>query len=42
VKLNAVLKYNNEYFTHGVAPISYTWESNNGRVLQLELPNEGL
>lgn len=38
VKLNAVLKFNSEYFTHGIAPISYSWTSNDGRVLSLDLP----
>lgn len=41
IKLNAVLKYQNEYFNHGIAPISYTWNSNNARVLDIELPQEG-
>lgn len=40
IKLNAVLKYNNEYFNHGIAPISYNWNSKDGRVLALELPGE--
>jgi hypothetical protein len=41
IKLNAVLKYQNEYFNHGIAPISYSWETNNGRVLEIQLPQDG-
>ena len=38
IKLIAVLKYNNELFTHGIAPISYSWNCSNPTILQLSLP----
>ena len=40
VKLNVVLKYDNEYFNHGIAPISYAWNCSSSRVLTLELPHD--
>lgn len=42
VKFNAVLKYGHEYFNHGVAPISYSWDSSSSRVLSLEVPADNL
>jgi hypothetical protein len=36
----AVLKYNQEYFHHGIAPISYDWNCTQSRVLQLDLPTK--
>lgn len=40
VKLIAVLKYENENFSHGIAPLSYNWESSDGRVVSLQLPGD--
>ena len=40
VKGIAVLKYNQEYFHHGIAPISYDWNCTQSRVLQLDLPTK--
>ena len=40
IKLGVVLKYNNEYFHHGIAPISYNWNCNPERVLQLDIPTK--
>lgn len=36
----AVLKYNDELFHHGVAPISYSWNCTEGRVLALDVPTK--
>ena len=36
----AVLKFGEELFHHGIAPISYSWECNEGRVLSLDLPTK--
>lgn len=36
----AILKHNEETFTHGIAPISYSWNSSNQNVLALNLPNK--
>jgi len=36
----AVLKYGEELFHHGVAPISYSWNVTEGRVLGLDLPTK--
>jgi hypothetical protein len=35
-----VLKYDTEYFNHGIAPISYAWNCSSSRVLTLELPHD--
>lgn len=40
IKMNAVLKFNNEYFDHGIAPVSYDWSVNSARVVNLEIPTE--
>jgi hypothetical protein len=40
VKLIAILKYENENFSHGIAPLSYNWESSDSRVVSLQLPGE--
>lgn len=40
VKLGVVLKYDHEYFHHGIAPISYNWNCTQARVLSLELPTK--
>jgi hypothetical protein len=42
VKFNAVLKFGTEYFNHGIAPISYSWNCSAGRTLSLELPTDSL
>jgi len=36
----AVLKYGDELFHHGVAPISYSWNVSEGRVLNLDIPTK--
>ena len=36
----AVLKYGEELFHHGIAPISYSWEVSDGRVLALDIPTK--
>lgn len=38
VKMNAVLKHGPEYFNHGIAPLSYSWNVTSTRTLNLELP----
>ena len=38
IKMIAILKHNEETFTHGVAPISYSWNISNPNVLHLSLP----
>ncbi len=38
VKLNAVLKHGKEYFNYGIAPISYSWNCSQSKVLGLEIP----
>ena len=40
IKGIAVLKYNQEYFHHGIAPISYNWNCTTPRVLHLDLPTK--
>jgi hypothetical protein len=40
IKVQAVLKFNEEYFNHGIAPISYNWNCTQSRVLNLELPTK--
>jgi len=40
IKMFAILKHNDETFTHGIAPISYNWNSTNQNVLALNLPNK--
>jgi|LauGreDrversion4_2_1035121.scaffolds.fasta_scaffold13347_2 hypothetical protein len=39
IKLMAILKFNEETFTHGIAPISYSWNISNPSVIQLNLPH---
>ena len=36
----AVLKYGEELFHHGIAPISYSWNCTEGRVLALDIPTK--
>jgi hypothetical protein len=38
--VQAVLKFNDEYFNHGVAPISYNWNCTQSRILNLDLPSK--
>ena len=38
IKLIALLKYQNEYFTHGIATISYAWNCTSPTILSLSLP----
>lgn len=33
IKLIGILKYNDETFTHGLAPLSYAWNVSNPNVL---------
>lgn len=33
----AILKFNDETFSHGIAPISYSWNTSNQNVLTLNL-----
>ena len=40
IKVQAVLKFNEEYFNHGIAPISYNWNCTQTRVLSLDLPSK--
>lgn len=40
IKMIAVLKFNNEYFDFGIAPVSYNWSVNSARVVSLEIPTE--
>ena len=40
IKMFAILKYKDETFTHGIAPISYSWNSSNQNVLSLNLPQK--
>ena len=40
IKMMAVLKYGEELFHHGIAPISYSWNCTEARVLALELPSK--
>lgn len=40
IKLIAILKYNEETFTHGIAPISYSWNISNPSILHLNLPHK--
>jgi len=39
LKQLAVLKYNNETFTHGIAPVSFSWNCSNPDILE---PNPSL
>jgi hypothetical protein len=41
IKLIGILKFNNETFTHGIAPISYSWNASNPNILQLTTPSKG-
>lgn len=38
----AVLKYNEEIFTNGLAPVSYSWNSSNHNVLAITFPSKPL
>lgn len=38
IKLIAVLKYQQEIFTHGIAPISYSWNCTSPTILSLSFP----
>jgi len=40
IKMFAILKHNDETFTHGIAPTSYNWNSSNQNILALNLPNK--
>ena len=40
IKMIAVLKHNDEFFHHGIAPVSYTWTVSETRVLDLDLPTK--
>ena len=37
IKIFAILKHSDETFSHGIAPISYSWNSSNQNVLSLNL-----
>ncbi len=39
IKMFAVLKFNEETFTHGIAPISYSWNSSNSNILGITFPS---
>lgn len=36
-----MLKHNKEYFNHGIAPISYSWNSTNKLIVSLDYPKDG-
>jgi hypothetical protein len=38
IKLLAILKYQNQTFTHGIAPISYAWNVSNPNILSISTP----
>jgi len=38
IKMNGILKYHGETFTHGVAPISYSWNCSNPNIVNIQLP----
>lgn len=40
IKMLGILKYQQETFTHGIAPISYAWNCSNPNVLQLNFPSK--
>ena len=40
IRMIGVLKYHDEYFTHGLAPISYSWNVTNPTTLGLSLPSK--
>lgn len=40
IKMLAVLKHGDELFHHGIAPISYSWNCTEGRVLALDTPTK--
>ena len=40
IKMIAILKYGKESFTHGVAPVSFQWNTSNPSVLQLNYPQK--
>lgn len=40
IKMQAVLKFNDEYFHHGVAPVSFNWNCTQSGVLNLDLPSK--
>jgi hypothetical protein len=39
IKMFAVLKFNEETFTNGIAPISYSWNSSNHNILAVTYPS---
>jgi len=40
IRLIGVLKYRDEYFSHGIAPISYSWNCSQSHILQLQFPSK--
>jgi hypothetical protein len=40
IKMMAVLKFGEELFHHGIAPVSYSWNATEGRVLALDIPTK--
>ena len=40
VKLIGILKFQNETFTHGVAPISYGWNCSSPALVEVQMPNK--
>jgi len=40
IKLIGILKYQQETFTHGIAPISYSWNCSNPNILSLSFPSK--
>lgn len=38
--MNAVLKFGKENFIHGIAPISYSWNSSNTRIVTIQYPKD--
>lgn len=40
MKALAILKFNSEYFNHGVAPISYNWNTTSSHILSLDQPTK--
>ena len=39
-KLIGILKFHQETFTHGIAPISYNWNCSNPNILSLSIPSK--
>jgi len=40
IKMIGILKYYQETFTHGIAPISYSWNCSNPNILSLSIPSK--